>query len=89
MRLGITPYTLNQRLSKLELSLGVRETPEMILSREMLTSWLASSDQGAGLWLDLDDACQAHGSIMGVVRTKAGRALIDAVVTDLFETVEP
>jgi hypothetical protein len=85
MRLGIRPYTLSQRLSKLELSLGVRETPAMALSREMLTSWLATSDQGAELWLDLDDACQPHGGIMALVRTGAGRDLIDAVVSDLYE----
>jgi hypothetical protein len=88
MRLGITPYTLNQRLSKLELSLGVRETPAMALSRELVTYWLATSDQGAELWLDLDDACQRHGGIIGMTRTTAGRDLIDAVVSDLYETLE-
>lgn len=61
----------------------------MALSRELVTYWLASSDQGAELWLDLDDACQRHGSIMGMVRTRAGRDLIDAVVSDLYETLEP
>ncbi len=88
MRRGVTAYTLERRLSKLELSLGVRETPAMAYSRELLTYWLATSDQGAERWLHLEDACQAEGGIVGTVRTKAGRDLIDAVVSDLYTTFE-
>lgn len=89
MRLGITPYTLSQRLSKIELLLGVRETPEMILSREMLTYWLATSEHGADLYIEITDACEARGGIMSMVRTQVGRAMIDRVMTDMYATLEP
>lgn len=82
------PATLKARLNRLERELQPYESQVQRYSRELVTYWLATSDQGAELWLDLEDARQAHGGIMPLVRTKAGRDLIDAVVSDLFETLE-
>jgi hypothetical protein len=88
MRHGVTAYTLDRRLSKLELSLGVRETPAMAYSRELLTLWLATSDQGPELWAELEDARQGFDAV-AMLCTTAGRDLIDAVVSDLYHHLAP
>ena len=88
MRRGVTAYTLDKRLSKLERSLGMRETPAMTYSRELLTLWLATSEHGAELLMDREDASHAPGGIVVMLRAKAGRDLINAIVTDFYENVD-
>ena len=66
---------------------SVHETEAIAVSREMLTHWLATKDQGAEPWTDLEAACQRHEGICDVTYTAAGRTLVDTVVSDLSMTL--
>jgi hypothetical protein len=83
------PATLKARLNRLERELQPYESAAQRQSREMATYWLATSERGAELLIDLEDACQRHGSILALTRSQAGRDLIDATVSDLYATLVP
>ena len=66
-----------------ELRLGVLETPAMAYSRELLTYWLATSEQGAELCAEYEDMRQSFGAT-GMLATRAGRDLTIAIGDDLY-----
>ena len=80
--------TLRARLDRLEWELRPYESEAQRYSRELLTPWLATCDQGAELWAEYEDTRQSFG-VTGMLRTKAGRDLTMRLLDDLYEQLEP
>jgi hypothetical protein len=60
----------------------------MAYSRELLTYWLAASEDGAELLALYEDMRQSFGAI-SMLTTQVGRDLTMDVLDDLYETLEP
>lgn len=84
LRNAYRPATLKARLNRLERELRPYESPEQRAQRAMTVQWLAASEDGAGLLVDLEDMREQHGAT-GLLRTEPGRALTMALMDSLYE----
>ena len=67
MRQPLRPLSRLARLRWLEAALRLYESSAERASRELLTRWLAHSDDVAELWLDMLEAREAAGGQMAML----------------------
>jgi len=83
------PLTLRARIAQLERALpSPVETRAQRESRNLLTSWLAGSDEAIELWLDYEEGVQASGSQAGAIRLVSARATVLAIAESLYATLD-
>ena len=75
---------LATRIEQVEQRVHVHESWQERQSRELLTAWLAESDEGAELWLGYEEAVEAAGSQWAALASAEGRAAIEAVVASIY-----
>lgn len=75
---------LATRIEQAELRVRVHETPQERQSRELLTRWLAESDDGAERWLEYGEMVATTLCAGDVLNYEHGRNMILSIVESLF-----
>ncbi len=83
--MAVRPLTLRARIARLERTLpSPAETRAQRQSRNLLTAWLAGSDEAVELWLDYEEHVLEAGSQAGAMRLENARTLTLVISEKLY-----